>query len=341
MRKTHPVFTTAAVIVLLLACVYVCRRDGDSGAWREPLTYDFAVFNTICRLQVWTDESQKADDCARIVLRELQALHRTLNAFEPTSELSRLNSTAASEPFACSETLWRVMAAARIAWRQTDGWFDISFAPLLALWGKGRATLPEQAELEAVLPLVGLDKVVFDEEARTVRFTRPGMALNCGGIAKGYALDLARQLLEQAGLDCYLLDFGGNLYLSRRTPPGRQGFSVGIRHPGDANKTICRFELAGACVSTSANYSRAVTIGEKKVGHIFNAHTGQPVSTAGSVTVITPSGVASDVFSTAVFAGGTELARRLCEEVSGTGFIIVDEQGQLSICGQVPVLAEE
>jgi len=339
-RRYHPVFTAIAVALLVLACFQASRRRRGGDVLGAPKTYDFAVFNTICRLKVWTDDKSKSDAVARDVLKQLQSLHRTINVFEPDSELSRLNSSAAEAPFVCSEVLWDILQASRTVWRQTDGWFDISFAPLLALWGKGRKTLPEQSELDAVLPLVGLDKVVFDDEARTVSFPRSGMSLNLGGLAKGYALDLTRRLLEQAGFDCFLLDFGGNLYLSRRSPPGMEGFPIGIKHPGNLDQMLCRLELSNCCVSTSANYSRGTTIGEKRIGHIYDARTGQPVSTSGSVTVITPGGVAADAFSTAVFAGGLELAKRLCDMVPGTGFILADEQGNLSTCGQVPPLTD-
>ncbi|MFA6929362.1 MAG: FAD:protein FMN transferase [Lentisphaeria bacterium] len=309
-----------ALLLALLALPLLLRRSSP------PAVYDLAVFNTLGRLSLWNVDRRNADRIARDAIAELQNLHRILNLFDPESEVSRLNQTPPGEYFKCSEPLWQILLTAREAQQLTKGAFDITIGPLMRLWGfhRKRDSLPAPEEIQSVLANVGFDKLLFDEENQRVAFSRPGMSVDFGGLAKGFALDWIRPLIEKQGCYSYMLDLGGNIYCSAEPPSGRrQFFQIGIRDPADPDKILQTVALRDRYISTSANYERALFIGEKKIGHLLNPQTGYPVELRSSVTVITCRGSYSDVFSTAVFVAGEELARQLSKQIPGTEFIIL------------------
>ncbi|NLF92405.1 MAG: FAD:protein FMN transferase, partial [Oligosphaeraceae bacterium] len=253
---------TAIFLGLLLLPGFLIRP-------RYERNYQVAVFNTIGEIHLWGRNEQGCQDSARKVIAAWQKLHRTLNRFAPDSELSALNRTAPGEPFRCSESLWKILQNARELHTLTDGAFDVSISPLMRLWGfkQPNPQLPQEQDIAQALQLVGLNKLHFDDQERTVSFPLAGMALDFGGLAKGYALDQAREILEQDGQDCYMLNLGGNIYCSEKLPPGRkQPFQIGIRDPQDAGRILKVLTLRGQFVSTSANYERGIRVGEKKIG---------------------------------------------------------------------------
>ena len=313
----------AITAVLLLAILYFSFR-GKAGDYGK--SYSFAVFNTGCSLFLWGADEAALDNAFREVLVKLQALHNTINAYDKDSELSRLNEAAYKEAFVCSEELWNVIAASRKAWQVTDGAFDPTVGVAMRLWGfhKKKETLPTQEELASVLDKVGLSKVLFDDAARSLRFTVDGMALDFGGIAKGYAADLAKSILDKHGIEIYMIDLGGNLLLSEKTPNGETAFKVSIRSPEDKNAAAKVLMLKGCAVATSGNYERSRMIQGRRIGHIMDPLTCMPVQQFASVTAMTRCGVDSDVFSTAVFARGRELAEKLRKSVPGTDFVMLE-----------------
>jgi thiamine biosynthesis lipoprotein ApbE len=324
-RQGIAVLVAALIVVALVLRQALTPAGPDAGtmpAGDERHTTEFAIFNTYGRVTVYAAEST-ANHAFREILTATRALHDTINRFDPDSELSRLNRTAATEPFACSDRLWDILLQARRAYRVTHGAFDVSVGPLMALWGfhRKRETLPTEAEIRKTLERVGLDKVRFDDQARTVRFTRPGMSLDFGGIAKGYALDMVSAILRRRGITRGLVDLGGNICCLPAPPPGRTAYLVGIRNPFDTGTLIGRVRVLGRNIATSGDYERYVTIQGRTIAHIIDPRSGQPVATVHSVTVITPRGVDSDIFSTAVFVAGEELAASLTRDIPGTTVI--------------------
>lgn len=325
------------LVTLALHWLYRTRTAEPTSVVRE-----LVVFDAYARLALWTDET-RAEAVVRDCAVALAQLHQTLNRFDPASEVSRLNAAADREPFACSPLLWDVLLAAREAYRRTDGAFDISVGPLMAVWGfhRKRDTLPTDAEIAEALGRVGLARVQFDDAAHTVRFSAERMSLDFGGIAKGYALDRLAEIVGRHRVDRALIDLGGNVRCTLLAPPGRPHFVIGIRNPFDTSGMLGRIPVNGRSVSTSGDYERRLVIQGKDIGHIVDPRTGRPVSGPSGVTAVTPRGVDSDVFSTAVFVAGADLARRLVETVPGTGFALIagtPAEPRMEVLGDLPLL---
>jgi thiamine biosynthesis lipoprotein len=343
--------TRSAIVPLLLlalgACALILRGCGGLPATpetdaipKEPYVYEFPIFDTFAILKVWAPR-KKADDMSREVRASLRGLHNRINLFDPESELSELNRTAAEKPFHCSDELWALLDECRRAWRETDGAFDVSVGPLMRLWGlhRHRETLPTDDEVKQTLELVGLDKVVFDDDAHTVSFPKPGMYLDFGGIAKGYALQLVIDQLRAHEISIALVDLGGNI-AGLGTPPGRESFVIGVRNPFETDDLLGTVQVVDRAVATSGNYERQIVIQGRTIQHIVDPRTGQPVATFAGVTVITPRPVNSDIYSTAVFVAGEKLAKKLTEQDPDTGIVLVrkgDDGPDIQTFGRVKV----
>ncbi|MCQ2379829.1 MAG: FAD:protein FMN transferase [Victivallaceae bacterium] len=264
---------------------------------------EFTAMGTTACIDVVADASN-AESAYGIVLETFAEVARCCNVRTPESEISRLNVTAFERPFHCGPLLWDVLCEARRAYRETGGVFDISVKPVEDMWREARRNgkTPSKEERAVKSALCGLDKVSFDDDARTVRFKIRGMALTLDGIAKGYALDLAGKRIQAAGISTGVLDLGGNLLLLD-PPDGSDAFTIAMRDPRNPSRNHPEgFRCPpGHGVSTSGNYERFFEIGNVRYGHILDPATGEARPDRHAVTVAAPSACEADWMSTAVF----------------------------------------
>ena len=163
-----------------------------------------------------------------------------------------------------------------------------------------------------------MDKLEWDDSRRAVRFKTPGMALDLGGIAKGYALDLAAAAVVKLGITSGVIDLGGNLYLLPEPPPGKTCYRIGIRSPSGKGDSGTVLELPGNCaVSTSGSYERFVVLEGKRYGHVVDPATGEAPYLNRSATAVAPTGIESDWLSSSAFLRGEKLIPRLLIAVPG------------------------
>jgi thiamine biosynthesis lipoprotein len=226
-----------------------------------------------------------------------------------------LNATAAEREFICSEAMWCLIKRARQAYIESSGNFDITVKPLMDLWGfyrKRGEQSPSEEEINAVLKKVGFDKLILNDSKRSIKFSVPGMALDMGGIAKGYAADLAMAAIARCGISSGVVDIGGNLRFLPAPPPGSKHYRVAIRDPHDPGKTLPQtLEVKpGMAVATSGDYERFVIFNGKRYGHIISPKTGIPGQNI-AVTVITDTALDADVFSTSCAIGNRNIAAKL------------------------------
>ena len=298
-----------------------------SGGTPERETRTFPVMGTVCGIDLYGNSREILNRAADDAQREIRRLEAMFNIYDPDSELSRLNAAAFHHPFRCSEELWEILQQARKYYVLSEGAFDVTVKPLMKLWGfhRRRSAVPAREEIEAAKKLVGLEKVIFNDADRTVRFSVDGIGIDLGGIAKGYALDKAREKVLRHGVDTGILDLGGNLFCLPEPIPGkgRSAYRVGIRNPLDKNRIMTVVPMRDAAIATSGDYERYVVIDGRHYTHIMDAKTGYPASHMLSVSVIAPKGVDSDALSTSVFLKGAVLARKVREENPAIRILIV------------------
>ena len=311
----------ALSLVVGICLLYVALRDSRR---MHSETIMFSTMSTFGTVSLAHPEKMTVSNALTAAHEAVREVEKTCNIFDPESELSKLNATAADEPFACGDLLWDVLTQARAFWKDSGGVFDVTIDPLMKLWGfhSKRETLPSEEEIAEAKRLTGLDKVVFDDEKHTVKFTVPGMSINLGGIAKGYALDRAADAVRKLGVKTGWIEIGGNIVaLPKKSGGGK--YAAGIKNPFRKDDLLGKTTLSDAAISTSGNYERYVVIDGKQYTHIINPATGLPVSGMDSVTVIAPTGVASDALSTSIFIAGPDAVAGWTKKFPGLRVLIV------------------
>ncbi len=302
----------------------------------------FFSMSTQIQHNIYVYDPDSIAPAAKTVYAAFQKMNQLCNRFDPESELSRLNRTAYSEPFVCSPELWALLMKAKEFYTLSDGAFDITVQPLMQHWKSAAREKKLILPPPELLAKVGLDKVIFNEAERSVRFTVEGMSFDLGGIAKGAALDLTKQMLDgkqavgtewstDVPLMKYLeakfrnkvspmnrgyIDAGGNVLTLALPPPNRDAYAVGVRNPVQlwGGPAVAETKILDESISTSGNYERYVTINGKQYTHIVNPRTGIPVENMLSVTVILKHAADADVASTAIFVGGMPVAEKIREK---------------------------
>lgn len=318
----------AAILSLTLlpfAHIGVTARSAtDAGSTRE---YRY-VMGTSIAVEAYGGTADARRAAIEEAFGAFAEVDRLMSDYRPDSELARVNRTASREAVRVSEPLFSVLHAAELVSVRSGGAFDVTVGPLVALWGfhDKKPHLPSPSELAAMRPLVDYGNVTLDAKQQTVRFRRDGVAVDLGGIAKGFAVELAGGVLKRRGLSG-LIDAGGNQYLLG-TPPGKPLWSVGVRHPDARDRLLGAIETGETSVSTSADDANFLTVNGRTYGHILDPHTLRPSDAALSVTVLARDGTLADAMSKAAFILGPKAGLELIDSFPGmSGVIAYREAG--------------
>ena len=179
--------------------------------------------------------------------------------------------------------------------------------------------------MKSALDRVGLEHVTLDVSDQSVRFRKAGVQLDFGGIGKGFALDRAAEILREFDVTSALLHGGKSTVLAIGTPPGRDWWTVDIRHPYNAESVIERIRLRDASVSTSGCYGDLLEVDGQKICNIFDPRNGLPVTGTLSATAVCPTATESDALSTAFLVLGLEGTKRYCGRHATVSAMVVPE----------------
>ena len=253
-------------------------------------------------------------------LDEVDRVDRLMSHYRPDSPLSRLNREAARGPVAVEPELLAFLDVCLRWSRESDGAFDITVGPLMKAWGffRDEGRVPGKEELAAALEVVGYRHVVLDRERGTVRFDRPGVELDLGGIGKGYAVDRVVDLLRRRGVASALVNLGGSSVYGLGRPPGREAWEVGIQDPTEPAKIALTVSLRDRSLSVSGGYARFFERDGVTYAHIMDPRTGRPVQGVLSVAVISARATDGDVLDNVLFVEGPDRAALFLERRSST-----------------------
>jgi thiamine biosynthesis lipoprotein len=265
---------------------------------------------------------------------EVARLEAVLSEWQPRSEISRVNAAAGASPMRVGPELMTCVNASLQVARWSDGAFDISWAALRGLWdfGPESAHIPPTPEaVRAKLPLWNYRNIVVDEAASTIFLRERGMAIGLGGVAKGYALDRAAEVLRAAGLHDFVIFGGGQVLVGGKR--GARGWRVGIQHPRSPERYFAFLEVEGPMsVSTSGDYEHTWEHEGRRYHHILDPRTGFPSERTASVTLLSPSALWADAVDTAVFILGPRRGIDALAAAPGGAYeaIVVDPELRLS-----------
>ncbi len=286
----------------------------------------FGIMDTVISARVYVQTQEEGDWAIDSVLSLMEELEGELSRHIPGSPVDEINRKAGREAVAVPESVLFVVQRALEVGAETGGVFDITVTPLIDLWAIGteRARVPAEVEIREKLAYVDYTQVQVDPAAGQVFLPREGMALDLGGVAKGYIVDQSIEALKDMGVESAYLDAGGDIRVLGSRPDGKP-WRIGIRHPGERTKIFAVLPLGpDLAVVTSGDYQRFFDEGGQRYHHILDPETGYPAwKGAASVTVIAPDTITADLLSTAFFVLGVEESLRLTEGMPGVETVII------------------
>ncbi len=282
------------------------------------------MMGTLVQVTAVADSPAAARRAIQAAFEVFENVQRTMNDRDPNSELSQINRTAFGQKVEVSPDLFAVLCAARQYSQLTNGAFDSTVGPLVALWRRMEKTgiEPTPEEIEQARRRVGYEKVMLNPTQQTVRFEAEGMQLDLGGIAKGYAVDAAIGAMKELGIRGGMVDVGGNIRCFGTPPPPAKHWTIGLQNPR-AEALSAKIRLDELAVATSGDYRRFVEKDGKRFSHILNPATGESAAELISVTILAPSALEADALSTAVSVLGREKGLALIESLPEAEAIVI------------------
>ncbi len=283
------------------------------------------VMGTVLEIRLPDAPPERGAELLEPLFARAAALDRELSRFEPESALSRLNRAAGAGPQPVPADLARLLELALAYAVETRGAFDVTVAPLVALWTEAaqRGVLPDEASLAHARTRVGPGKLRADGTRAELA---AGASVDLGGIAKGYATDALARDLRARGIERALLDFGGSSLHALGAPPGERGWRVLVR---DANGGFAGIATLRDCaLSVSASLGQSSLIGGRRFGHVIDPRSAWPLERAQLAAVVSDSGARAEALSKALLVLGPLQGIALIESAGGAEGLLVDADGR-------------
>ena len=286
-----------------------------------------AIMGTRVAVELWCEDAVLAQRAMDAVIEEMRRTDELMSTYKPDSQLSQVNAHAHERPVAVDAGIIEVVERGLEMSRLSGGAFDITYASVGYLYDYRAHQRPSEQQIAAALPGVDYRQVQVDRDARTIRFLRPGVRIDLGGIAKGYAVDRAIERLGRLGIEHAMVNAGGDTRLlgDRRGKP----WVVGIRDPRNEGRVVTRLPLDDEAISTSGDYERYFEEDGVRYHHILVPGTGRSARGVRSATVIAADATLTDALSTTVFVLGVDGGMRLIAGLPGVEAIVVDDQGRV------------
>jgi thiamine biosynthesis lipoprotein len=314
--------------LFILLNIWGCH---ESGQQRENTILGLTM-GTTYRIKIARESMAERDLTAlkQKIDSVLVEVNRQMSAFDPQSELSSFNASNDTTPFPVSDPLRYVIQIALEVNKQSNGYFDVTVAPLVNLWGFGkkgsRSDPPSPQQVETVRKRTGSVhlKVV---DGMYLKKTIPELELDLSAIAKGYGVDAVAGLLDSLGYKNYLVEIGGEIVVRGvKTDAGLWKVAIDRPQyaslPGDAVMEI--LALKDVAVATSGDYRNYFEYRGRKYSHTIDPFTGFPVQhDLASVTIIAGKCTRADALATAVMAMGAEKGLPWIESLSAVEALLI------------------
>ncbi len=326
-------FRNIAIRALIFSLAISLASEAADSSNRADLAPYEAVephMGTLFRIKLYARDQATAERAFRAAFDRVAALDDTLSDYKPASELNRICKNAVGRPVKISDDLMRVLTASQQLAAGTGGAFDITLGPVIHLWRQARrdGRVPDTAELVRASAYCGYRKLKINPAAHTVELDKPGMQLDVGGIAKGYAADEALAALTKLGIRSALVAASGDLAFSN-APPGRAGWSIGIDSFDRANAPFTRIlQLNNAAVSTSGDTEQHLDASGKRYSHVIDPKTDVGLTKGITVTIVARHGIEADGLATAVSVLGASRGLKFVDSKLDVAALIVKRGAQ-------------
>jgi thiamine biosynthesis lipoprotein len=289
-----------------------------------------SLLGTVVEITIISPDESKAKSGMDKAFDEIRRIEDLMSFYQPKSEISRINQTPAHQRVKVGREVFGLLRHAQAISHLTQGSFDITFSPLWHLWGQcaREKRLPSSEELMRAKALVDYRKIRLYERNHEVECMGTGMKVNLGGIAKGYALSRAGDMLRHTGLHNFLINIGGDVLAAGEGREGK-GWRIGIQHPRKGHEFIGVLVLNDCFALTSGDYERYFEIKGGRYHHIIDARSGYPASGCSAVTILTPRLTGDYLPSVALFLLGPEEGLRVLEAHPEVAGLIITPEGRV------------
>ncbi|MET0379448.1 MAG: FAD:protein FMN transferase [Spongiibacteraceae bacterium] len=286
-----------------------------------------AIMGTAVSVELWMDDAAAAQAAIDAVMAEMQHVDTSMSPYIETSELAKINREGSRHPVKISAEMMSLLQHSLHYSRLTDGAFDISFASVGYLYDYREHIQPTQQQIDSHLDAIDYRAIKLDPDKSTVHFMKPGMRIDLGGIAKGYAVDRGADILLARGVKNAIVTAGGDSRIigDKRGRP----WLVGVKNPRDRDKVAVLLPLVDTAISTSGDYERYFMDGDRRVHHILNPKTGKSASDVQSVSVLAPRGFDTDPLTKVFFVRGLTAGMTLIDSLPGVDAIVIGSDGLL------------
>jgi FAD:protein FMN transferase len=282
-------------------------------------------------ISVVSDDEAWAEERIDMAVDEIRRIERVLTTFKEDSETALINQNAGIKPVKVSQEVFRLIERSKRISEITQGAFDISYGSIdKRLWNfdKNMTSLPDPKLAKQMVRLINYRNIILDEEHQTVFLKEEGMRIGFGGIGKGYAAEMAKAVMQNAGVTSGVVNASGDLAAWGHQPDGKP-WTIGIVHPDAAHMPFSYMNVTNMAVATSGNYEKFVIIDGKKYAHTINPRTGLPVKGIKSVTIISPNAELCDALATPVTIMGVTAGMHLVNQLKGIECVIIDDDNNL------------
>jgi thiamine biosynthesis lipoprotein len=277
------------------------------------------AMGTVVNIIVVHEKTEDAKAAIAEAFEEIKRIERLMSVRDKDSKIYALNHGGTDWVDVSPEILY-VLEKAQYYSNLSRGAFDVTVQPLMELWmekTRERGQMPGPDELSEVLELVGWYDLILDWNHTRARFARYGMRVTLGGIAQGYAVDRAVEILMARGMDSALVEIGGDIRVF-----GTKNWRIALQHPRARDQWLEVIELKDGAIVTSGDYTKYFILGGRRVHHLIDPRTGYPADKSISVTVIADRAIDADALSTAVFVLGPEKGAELLSSLRAQGLIV-------------------
>lgn len=286
---------------------------------------DFDAMGSVCRIRLAGLEDRQARAWAAKAIEEVRRIEAKYSRYRPDSVVSRINAAAGrAEVLPLDDETAQLIGFADQLWRASGGLFDITSGVLRRAWDFRAGRLPVPAEIDALLPLIGWDRV--DWNGAAIRLPQPGMQLDFGGFGKEYAVDRAASVLLDLGAASGIVNLGGDLRVLGPRPEGSP-WRVAVAHPRRAGAVVASLPITAGALATSGDYERFLEVDGRRYCHLLHPRTGWPVAHRQAVSVLAPACLAAGALTTVAMlmtSGAEEFL-----DSQGVAWLTIDEQGRI------------
>lgn len=282
-------------------------------------------------ISVVADNEAWANERINEAIEEIRRIEKLLTTFKDDSQTNLIIANAGIQPVQVDKEVFDLIHRSKKISQLTQGAFDITYGSVdKRLWNfdTSMTSLPDKATAKKMVQLINYNNVILDEKNCTVFLKEKGMRIGFGGIGKGYAAEMAKNLLKQNGVKSGVVNAAGDLTAWGNQPNGKP-WTIGIANPDAKRAAFSHLNITNVSVATSGNYEKYAIINGKKYSHTIDPKTGLPVNGIKSVTIICINAEIADAMATPIMIMGSKAGLNMINQMKDIACIIIDDNNRI------------